>query len=293
MVHESKTLNFKPIELQDKELFDQFFIKYPPLISEFTFTNLFCWRLSKGHEFALYNNHLIISFFDDRKFRRFYQPIGENPADIMQKILLLFPESSFERVEKSIAEKINKEFIVEHDKNMDDYVYSINNLKLLVGDKYSAKRNFIKRFLHYNPKICVLDEDAVQSFLQLQEKWCNLKDCHSNKNTEAEHMAIKEALLNFKKLKFFGMCVYVNNNIEAFAIGEPLNENTFVEHFEKADARFTGIYQYLLNEFVKTIPERFTFINREQDLDVEGIRKTKLSYHPFKFIEKYNIKKIK
>jgi len=134
-----------------------------------------------------------------------------------------------------------------------------------------------------------LDENTVNSFFSLQEKWCNIKNCVSDEQLQAEDIAIKEALAHFKEFNLFGVCVAINKNIEAFAIGEKLNNGTFVEHFEKANTKFNGIYQYVLHEFVKAIPKNFKYLNREEDLGIAGLRKSKLSYNPVNMVEKYRI----
>lgn len=285
-------LGFKGITLSDKKLFDSYFNKFPPKLSEFTFTNLFVWRRTKNHEFAVFDNHLVISFSEsENSIRKFYQPIGENPAGIIEKLFSEFPESSFERIEESVSEKLSEKFSINEDRNMFDYIYNVNELAELKGDKYGAKRNFIKRFTKYKPEVCSLDEGKVKAFLELQEKWCNIRNCRENESMYAEDLAIRESLENFKELGISGCCVSINGIIEGFLIGEPLNENTFVDHFEKANTDFKGIYQFLLNDFVKRIPEKYTFLNREQDLGIEGLRKSKLSYYPINFIKKYAIKK--
>jgi hypothetical protein len=282
-----KSFEFGRIEIKDKPLFDRFFREYPPQASELTFTNLFCWRLPRTHEFAVHKNHLLISFLE-RGVRRFYQPIGPEPHKIIEEVLAQYPESSFERVEKGIAEKAQG-LAVKEDRSMFDYLYRISDLKDLPGDKYSQKRNFIKRFSSLNPTTCILEEATMKEFLNLQERWCNLRNCEADMSMAAENVAVREALLNFKELGLHGVCVWVNEKIEGFAIGERLNPDTFVEHFEKGNTELTGVYQYILNEFAKSIPEQFESLNREQDLGVEGLRKAKLSYHPSSLVEKFSI----
>jgi len=280
--------HFNSITISDKPLFDRFLKKSRPSISELTFTNLFGWRLTKGHEYAVIDGHLLVSFFEKEK-RKFYQPIGKSPVQTIRKTLELFPDCSFERVEEKLALPLRADFRIRHDRNMDDYIYLTKELRLLEGTKYDAKRNFIRRCERYNPQICELDDETVENFLKLQQEWCNIRNCHLDYSMYAEDLAVRETLKNFRILQVLGICVWINDRIEAFAIGEALNETTFVEHFEKANTKFDGIYPYLLHEFVKHIPERFTFINREQDLGLEGLRKSKQSYQPDSFIRKYTI----
>jgi hypothetical protein len=282
-----KSLGFRPIELKDKHEFDSFLGKNPPQISEMTFTNLFCWRLSKGHEFAIHKGHLIVSF-SDNGIRKLYQPIGPEPAKIIEEVLRA-SNHAFERVDRSIAERLLGKFKVLEDRSMADYVYRVSDMRDLPGDKYSQKRNFIKRFSACGPTACVLDVSTARDFLDMQERWCDMRNCQANPEMNAEDIAVKECLNNFKALDVHGICIRVDGVMQAFAIGEKLNTNTFVEHFEKANTEFNGIYQYVAREFARSIPVGFEFLNREQDLGVEGLRKAKLSYHPALMVEKCSI----
>jgi uncharacterized protein len=276
-------MNLKHISLVDKPLFDAYLSKFQPNISELTFTNIFAWRNLRKYEFAEKDNHLVISYGN-----KFLQPVGKNPDLIIPGLLKEYPQRSIERVDEAIALKIAG-LKVEEDRNNWDYVYSLHDLKTLAGNKYSPKRNFIKQCEKYSPSVCILDTETVHGFLQLQKDWCLLRKCDNDADLQAENTAVLEALRNFEMLNLFGVCIYVNSRIEGFAIGEKLNHDTFVEHFEKANTNIKGMYQYILFNFAKQIPGDFKFLNREQDLGVEGLRKAKESYYPAKMIKKYRI----
>jgi len=276
---------FAQITLSDKATFDKFFREYPPQVSELTFTNLFCWRHSKKYLFDIIDSHLVVSY-EEKGARKFLQPVGPDPVAIIRKVLQQNPGSSFERVDRQVAQQIAGAVV---DRDQFDYVYSVEHMQKLEGGNYVPKRNFIKRAQQHNPTVCELDGDTVKQFFELQEKWCDLRNCREDNELHAEDVAVREALENFKALGFIGVCIWINNNIEAFAIGEPLNNDTFVEHFEKANPEFMGLYQLVLNEFSKKIPAKYKFLNREQDLGIEGLRKAKESYHPVKMVEKCRI----
>lgn len=281
-------MDSREIRLEDKKLFDGYFKEYPQNISEMTFTNLFCWRHSKRHEFAIYEGHLIVSFMNHGK-RHFYQPIGENPARIISSMIKKDKDIVFERVEKDIATSLKENFNISEQKDMDDYVYLKEDLIELKGTKFMSKRNFIKQFSKNNPEVLPLSKSTVDRFRDLHAEWCNMRDCKPGSSLHDEFIAIQELLDNFEVLDVSGICVFVGGKIEAFALGERLNDITFVEHFEKADTRLNGSYQFLLNEFARSIPKDFRFMNREQDLGIEGLKKAKLSYNPVRMIEKYKI----
>ena len=130
---------------------------------------------------------------------------------------------------------------------------------------------------------------SMREFMRLSEEWCDIRGCSPGSDFHNEFVAIKELLHNFRRLDVEGTCVHIEKKIVGFAIGERLNDDTYVEHFEKGDINYKGVYQFVFNEFSKRIPERFKFINREQDLGVEGLRKAKESYSPVKMIEKFSI----
>lgn len=86
------------------------------------------------------------------------------------------------------------------------------------------------------------------------------------------------------------MAVYVNDKISAFTIGEKVNNDMAIIHIEKADSDIRGLYAYINKTFVEQYLNDITYINREQDLGIEGLRKAKLSYNPVKIEMKYSVK---
>ncbi|MBN1444780.1 MAG: DUF2156 domain-containing protein [Candidatus Omnitrophica bacterium] len=282
-------MKFQTITIENKGLFRKFLAEYPIEAHEQNFTNLFSWRKSDRHEWAEYKGHLVVSFMEGS--RKFYPPIGPNPHEIMKEMLNEFPGMSFRRVDKKIAEKLRDEFKIESDRANWDYVYSLDELKSLGGAKYARERNFVRKFQTYNPKICRLDSNSEEEFAELLDRWCDIKKCRDDAHMKAEVNANREALRNFKSLEIFGVCIRVNNRIAGYAIADELNSDTCVEHFEKADTNYAGIYQFILHELAKSVPPHLKFINREQDLGIPGLRKSKMAYNPIRFVEKYIVSK--
>ncbi|HZX44604.1 MAG TPA: phosphatidylglycerol lysyltransferase domain-containing protein [Candidatus Nanoarchaeia archaeon] len=276
-------MDLKQIALDDKGVFDKFFRGFSPKASEYTFTNIFCWRKPHEHKFAVIGDHLLISSGSS-----YFQPIGPNPHQAI-KSMLNEQSVTFERVEENALGGLP----AKEDVAMFDYVYSVEELASLDGAKFASKRNFVNQCKRYKPNTCMLDESTVKSFLSLAEEWCDMRGCKDDPNVAAEDFALREALANYKVLGLFGICINVEGKIAAFALGERLNDDTFVEHFEKADTRIKGIYAYLLNELAKALAGRYRYINREQDLGVEGLRKAKQSWNPVCMIKKYRITNVK
>jgi hypothetical protein len=129
----------------------------------------------------------------------------------------------------------------------------------------------------------------VECFLDMQQEWCQLKDCKANPDLLREDYAVYQALTHFQELDYQGGAIIINGRVEAFALGEPLNENTAVIHIEKANQQVSGIYAAINQLFCLHAWSQMEYINREQDLGVEGLRKAKTSYHPHHLVNKYTL----
>ena len=296
----------KPIEITHKKLFDEYFQKYPPENSEFTFTNLFMWRKYYNFLFMEFKEHLILFSNDYLKNRRkpintdpkdyiyFFPPIGPNPDEI---IIELFENNSnieIHRVPEKICkrltqnEKFNK-LNMDHleDRNNWDYVYNKEEILNLAGNKYRQNRRWLQKFLNnYDYDFKVITGDLVEKCKELQLEWCIIRACTEDESLEAEQEAIYEALNNFDKLGYSGGLLCVEDKCAAYTFGEMLNDGTFVIHIEKAHMEYDGAYQAINNLFLKSCCADVIYVNREQDLGIEGLRRAKESYKPVRMIKK-------
>ena len=102
-----------------------------------------------------------------------------------------------------------------------------------------------------------------------------------------ERRSMDFALRNFEALGLTGGALVIDDHIVAFTYGSPINGITFGVHVEKADTSYEGIFSVINQEFVAHIPETYTYINREEDLGLPGLRKAKLSYNPAVLLEKF------
>ncbi len=274
------------ITFDDKKQFSILQKQYPPRTSELTFTNLYSWRQPNFHQVCRFKDHLLVSYVKDK--RRFYQPIGPSPHLIIKEVLKICPDTSFERVESSVAAKLKGDFVLEPQREHFDYVYKVADLIELPGQDFAVKRNFVKRASKLSPIVEEISETNIQECIQVQKRWLKFRNHFGDKTLISEDIAVRTALEQFKELGIFGIAIRVKGDIHAFALGEELNPETIVEHFEKADSDITGIYQFLLNEFAKTFPN-YKYLNREQDLGIPGIMKAKMSYKPDHLVEKFRI----
>jgi hypothetical protein len=283
----------RSIDLNDKELFDAAFKKFPPQISEYTFTNLYAWRQPHGISVSQYRGYTLVSSRQNGK-NVFYPPIGPDPAKIIKEILLQ-DDVEFFNVTKEIADKISGEeqFLTESDRDNWDYLYKIKDLIELKGGNYSSKRNFIRRFKSEQEfeYLALPSERLSGACREFENIWCEAKNCDIDPGLNAERQAFYEMIERLLNFNLICGAIRVNDRVCAAAIAERLNKDTMVMHILKALPDITGLYQVMLNEFLSRNSKGFEYLNMEEDLGVEGLRKSKESYKPFKMVEKYRVKR--
>jgi hypothetical protein len=289
------SLNFKKIAIEDKAVFDHFFNSYLPKISEYTFTNLFIWSKPKNIEFAIYRNGLIMKACDREGRDYFLPPIGfENCEEILTFIMEYGRQTGIRLIE--LLPEFQKKYIksepfrITSDRNSFDYIYRSQSLASLKGWRLDGKRGFIRQFNeNYRYEYTRYDKSCKKDCLDLYETWMGEKR-EIDKSINDEYDVFKEFLKNFEKLDSVGGLIYIEGKLAAFSFGERLNDTTFVIHFEKADTDYVGSFQVINQVFTqKEVLDYYPFVNREQDMGIEGLRKAKLSYAPFKLLKKYTV----
>lgn len=282
---------FEPLKKEHKPLFDEAFRNFPPEISEFTFTNLYSWRHAYGFELSSLSDFIILRSVAGERYR-FFNPLGSGGIQGIVKKILEESKGAFIRMPETAKILFNGEpgFNIGLDKDNSDYLFRVKDLILLQGRKYDGKRNLIKRFRQeYEYRFIEFNPSNVARCLEFEERWCSIKNCDSLEGLRNEKMAIKDMVSNFAEFNLLGGGIEMGGSMAALAIGERLNPDTLVMHILKADPDISGLYQVMLKEFLEKKSMGFEYINLEQDLGIEGIRKAKESYHPVRMIEKYTI----
>jgi hypothetical protein len=288
---------FNDLALQDKPLFDQLFTQFPPLISEFTFTNLFIWRRAYQTKISRFRNLLCLQSEQGQNIF-FFPPIGEGDVIECFQSLLQYLHGKgtppkIVRVPEAVVTQIDWKasgMKAELDRSQCDYVYLVQDLIELKGRKYHRKRNHIKQFQEkYSFQYIPLTPEWIPQCLRLQVEWCDLRDCEANPGLLNESLAIKEAFTHFEELGVKGGAILINGKVEAFTLGDPLNPETIVIHIEKANPAYEGLYPTINQAFLEHEGSGYTYVNREQDLGEEGLRKAKESYFPHHLVNKYTI----
>jgi hypothetical protein len=282
----------RPLSLDDKPLLDTIFARLQPRISEFTFAGLYLFRNAHAYRLTMVEDALVVSGqgYGGRDY--FLPPLTGNVGNTLDRLLdegmtLYGADEGF--VSRYLRDKSVE--IVE-DRDGFDYLYSRRDLAELPGNRFHKKKNRINYFVSRHP--CSIDfygERHLQGCLDLLSEWLRVRAEMESASIALEADAAAEALHMFVPLGLEGVVVLVEGKVKAFALGERLNRETSVCHFEKADPFLDGIYQFIDREFNRLLFIDCTYVNREQDLGEMNIRKTKLSYHPVELVKKFLVRR--
>ena len=288
-------MNFRSLRIEDYSLFKGFSPKNE-LSCENLFLNVFMWHDIYNYQLALYDNDTLVMRFFDGKKPIYYLPMGKNFFEATDWIFsndtdAVFFASEGERFDRLVAKYGEKLEIVPIEENF-EYIYNSSDLSVLPGKKFHQKRNHISAFSRkYNWRFEGLNDDNIADILEVTEKWVNERGNIYDRELDCEIKAIKNIVQVYKQLKVVGGILYVNETPIAFTFGCELNSETFDVTTEKALVMYQGAYAVINNEFAKTcLYPKYKYINREDDLGIEGLRRAKLSYHPEIILKKYMIK---
>ncbi len=285
---------FAPVSLEHQDALEAWCAAHPPLASEYTFNNLFAWQPINQYAVAAYAGGYLIRKASDGHFACLAPLVAEGWMDAVEAAFAYLREQDMlpvlERVGEEVAAQFDLERVVlNEDRANADYVYRIADLIALSGEKYHAKKNLLNQFTQQDYRYLPMDAERARRCLDFAHQWCEERQCAQVEGMSQENCATIRLLARFHELHLLGGVLEVKGEIVAFTLGERLNPDTLVIHSEKADTAFPGAYQAINWEFLRHAGDGFTFVNREQDLGVPGLRKAKQSYHPIRLVSKYRV----
>lgn len=287
-----RDMKFKPITLSDKPIFDDYFNKTDFNNAEKNFSNLFMWRKTYEYEYAIINNCLCIKgkLRDSKKPFCHFPYGGCNIKDSLSLIKEIFEKEGESLIIKPLLpemkeclERTLENFTLIEDRDSFDYIYTSNKLITLSGSKLRNKRRWLKKFReNYN---YTYEEINSKNLMEAKEFTINIiKNSNNDKN---EIIAMGEMFDNLFELNIKGCIIRVDGEIVGVSTGEELTKDTVIIHSERANTNFEGIYNCINQEFCEKQWADYKFINREEDLGIEGLRQAKLTYRPDLLLTKY------
>ncbi len=282
----------RPLSLDDKPFLERVFKGLEPRVSELTFANLYLFRLAHDYRITQVEDALVIlgRGYDGEPY--FLPPLTGN---VEGGLLRLFAEGwlLYGADEPFVDNYLRRSGIeVNEDRDNFDYLYLRSDLAELPGNRYHKKKNRINYFMNrHDHAIELYEQRHLDGCLELLAEWRRVHGETEGSSVLFEADATAEALKLADQLGLAGVVALVDGQIKAFSLGERLNSNTSLCHFEKADPFLDGLYQLVDREFSRLLFTDCAYINREQDLGLMNLRETKLSYHPVELIKKFRARK--
>ena len=279
---------FVRLTYSDRDIIKEYTHKCHTLNCEYAPANVFWWN--DNLDYAFVEGILVYrGFYDDNAV---YSPM-EFPEDVegfveslekdamslsRRMVLNNLSEDMVNRMKEVYGASFEYGFLREDS----DYIYKVSELINLSGTKFHSKKNLYNKFVKsYDYSYEEIGPHNIEECRSMKDSWVKSRD------NEAESDILDKVFDNYDMFDFKGALLRVNGKVEAFTIGEELNSEVFVTHFEKANHEISGIYQAINRMFAENTIFGYIYVNREDDMGIEGLRKAKLSYNPVILLDKY------
>ena len=289
-------IEFKTLDFSEKEKYNQILHKFPDRGCEYNFANLYLWGRQR---IAFHQGNIaIFSQFNRKSVYPF--PLGENLKPTLDAIIhdakvrgIPCRLTGLSQDDCATLERLYPgQFRIHFDRDGFDYVYDICDLAQLGGRKYQKKRNHINRFRQNYPDYTlepITDENTQEVAALLQQWYTQREENDPLADFHMEKAAFFRALRNRTALGMEGLLMKVSGKPVAMTMGSLFYPHIFDIHFEKALDEVDGAYPTINWEFARYLQEKYPglqFLDREDDMGLEGLRKAKLSYCPHHMVEK-------
>jgi hypothetical protein len=267
--------------------------------SDYNFNSLWSWDTTGEMRLSDLNGNLVVmlpdylsgkpvlSYLGVKKPRKTVETLLEYADKKHINGLTLVPQVAVSRIPENL-------FTITEEPDNFDYIFSTQKLSLLKGNEFKVKRHLANRFVSEHPEAkfrtrLLSDSDSYTEVLRVLKIW---SDKRSSADTELENKAIKRILklakLDGNELQLSG--VYINYELLAFSIDEVLSNGYALSHFYKINSTYKGVSEYLNKKTASYLfKQGVEYWSWEQDLGIEGLRKSKRSYRPVNYLKKYSI----
>lgn len=311
-------IKFTDISARDRELIQRYTLHGTGRNCDLSFANLISWRFLYDTQYAIVDGYLVFRFYTGRHMAYMtpipkpeIQPDGtytvpsqsECPVQLIMQLrddaiamgypFLLIGVSN--EITRMLEQAMPGKFNYRPERNYFDYIYTREQLATLAGKHLQGKRNHCNKFRKLYPdyEYRELTKDMIPECLRLEQKWrqSTKQDAEAAEDSELseELRSMTRAFINWDYIGSLGGALYVNSQMVAFTYGCPITADTFDVCVEKADVSYEGAFSMINQEFARHLPEQYVYMNREEDLGEEGLRRAKLSYKPAILLEKYSI----
>ena len=287
--------DYSPFSIEHKALYTEHAAKTPSNSSGYSFGNIFLWESYCHRSLAQRHGCLCIEY--NCRSGVFYSIPGKG-GDLAAALDSLREDAAAHGVplslrgitaaDRDLLEQVCPgRFAFTPDRDNYDYIYSIDSMASLAGKKLHGKRNHCNKFqATYQWEFHPITPDRFDDCMSIHKAW---SDSHEGGNPD-ENFAIRRAFDNWDTLGFEGGILYANGKPVAFTVGEQISEDTVDIHFEKALDTVPGAYPMVAREFARQLNAdhpQLRYLNREEDMGIENLRKAKESWYPLYLLEKF------
>ena len=297
------SLQFKLIELSDRDWMEECFRAGHRGSLEYSFTNLFVWRKVLNIQAARFGGYAVVMANSNNPTYVF--PMGTGPLlpvieamqeDARERGVPLRFNTLLEEDRLRLEALFPGRFEITPIRHAYDYVYESQKLIGLSGKKLSPKRNNINKFVkeYRDWQFETIDGSNIDEVHQMAHRWRELSAAAggSTESLDDEICALEETFRHYFELRMDGGFIRAGGRIIAFSIGDPLNDDVYLVQFEKAFQEIPGAYQIINQQFAEHFAANYKFVNREDDTGDEGLRRAKLSYDPIYLVAKYTAEEV-
>jgi hypothetical protein len=291
-------LEFRDIDISDKKWVDSLLAISDFRGCEYSFANNMAWKRLSNSKICRYKNFYICRSDIEQDSFTFTFPAGKGNYKEIIEILKNYSEKNgfplklwnvSPDTENFIRNELGFNLKTYKTEDLYDYIYLTDELISLKGRKFHQKRNHLKKSDSYEWEYVPITEKIFDECIVFCTNNYNSKNMNDNHSGIAEQFAINTYFTYFNELGLSGGIIKSDGKIIALSVGERLNSDTFCVHIEKADTSYAGTYPLINNCFTKNEAVTCKYINREEDMGIEGLRKAKRSYNPVFMVEKNTV----
>jgi uncharacterized protein len=300
-------MDFKTITAADFATYKPYFSHQHYHLCDYSLAAIIAWQNDYYHPLvAVHEGMLVVAaeFAHDAHQRHMMLPIAPERELPPQGLAALAADTGYDKVrfvprcylDTYGEDAVRTHFDIRRDPDMDDYIYRRRDLAELTGGKYAKKRNLIRQFTRSHVdagRVAVgpITPDDVAACIDYLNLWCGERDCAPEMEADlaCERDAAINTLQNMELLEVRGLHLRVDGEVKAFGVAARLTPDMATLQYEKADAGIKGLYQYFDQQCARQLFNGYAYINKESDMGLPGLAKSKRSYYPVKMVEAYKL----
>lgn len=301
-------MNFKHMVPPDFAAYKPYFKAQQYRLCGYALSSIIAWSNEEYQPFGAFADDALIvaaEFATEREHRHLILPISPKREYGPRELFELAQELGYQTfwfvpedyIERHGRDELARYFSIVPHEDYSDYVFMTEDLASLKGNKYSKKRNLIHQFerefaAEGRVQVEAMVPSVADECLVFLEQWCAERDgCDGAVNSDlaCEKQAAITTIENLEQMDLKGILVRLDGVVSAFGISAALTQDMATLQYEKAFSNVKGLYQYLDRECARRLFEGFSYINKESDMGMPGIAKSKRSYQPVMMVKAYKL----